>query len=222
MYRERNLVAVQCSSCLACVRYFAWLTCLALLRCALHEICTSPYRASAKQVTFGKLKIAQNMGNRFSHVAFKGAALYLPILNLSMAHQIRFRFVVQTRASFTRLSWKQPRFLAIQIPFGRNTAFQTNKRCNGSELLKGRVSYALEPRFLSYLFSFARFSGRVPQQREPITAVPWRPDHNIGNSVPYSLRMMSGFFNVPQLFYDKGCETGPPAYIPYPDRGLTS
>ena len=140
------------------------------------------------------------MGNRFSHVAFKGDALYLPILNLSMAHQIRFRFVVQTRASFTRLSWKQPRFLAIQIPFGRNTAFQTNKRCNGSELLKGRVSCALEPRFLSYLFSFARFSGRVPQQRERITAVPWRPDHNIGNSVPYSLRMMSGFFTSHSCF----------------------
>ena len=38
--------------------------------------------------------------------------------------------------------------------------------------------------------------------------------------MPYSLRIVCGFFNVPQLFYDKGCETGPPAYTgsPYPKR----
>ena len=34
-----------------------------------------------------------------------------------------------------------------------------------------------------------------------------RPDHNTGNYVPYSLRTVSGFFNVPQLF-NKDCETG--------------
>ena len=34
----------------------------------------------------------------------------------------------------------------------------------------------------------------------------------------YSLRIVCGFFNVPQLFYNKGCETGPPAYSPYPRR----
>ena len=42
------------------------------------------------------------------------------------------------------------------------------------------------------------------------------PDHNTGNFMPYSLRIVCGFFNVPQLF--KGCETGPPAYSPYPRR----
>ena len=27
---------------------------------------------------------------------------------------------------------------------------------------------------------------------------------------------MYGFFHVPQLFANQGCETGPPAYGPYP------
>ena len=42
------------------------------------------------------------------------------------------------------------------------------------------------------------------------------PDHNTGNSMPYPLRIVCGFLNVPQLFKD--CETGPPAYSPYPKR----
>ena len=41
------------------------------------------------------------------------------------------------------------------------------------------------------------------------------PEQN-GNFLPYSLRIVCGFFNVPQLF--KGCETGPPAYSPYPRK----
>ena len=72
-----------------------------------------------------------------------------------------------------------------------------------------------------YLFNYLALPGflaGMPQQRKPITAGPWRPDHNTGNSVPYSLRIVCGFFNIPQLFYDKGCETGPPAYGPYPRR----
>ena len=36
------------------------------------------------------------------------------------------------------------------------------------------------------------------------------PDHNTGESMPYYLRVVCEFFNVPQLF--KGCETGPPDY----------
>jgi len=52
--------------------------------------------------------------------------------------------------------------------------------------------------FYFILFSFTRFFlVGIPQQREPITAVPWRPDHNTGNSVPYSLGIVCGFFNVP-------------------------
>ena len=34
--------------------------------------------------------------------------------------------------------------------------------------------------------------------------------------MPYSLRLVCVFFNVPQLI--DGCETGPPAYSPYPRR----
>ena len=44
-----------------------------------------------------------------------------------------------------------------------------------------------------------------------------RTDHNTGNSVPYSFRLVCGFFSVPQ-FMNKGSETGPPAYCPYPRR----
>ena len=36
--------------------------------------------------------------------------------------------------------------------------------------------------------------------------------------MPYSLRIVCGFFNVPQLF--KGCEKGPAAYSPYPRRQM--
>ena len=36
--------------------------------------------------------------------------------------------------------------------------------------------------------------------------------------MPYSLRIVCGFFNVPQLIPTRGCETGPPAYSPYPKR----
>ena len=37
-----------------------------------------------------------------------------------------------------------------------------------------------------------------------------RPDHNTKNSVPYSLREVRGFFNVPA-----NQETGPTVYRPY-------
>ena len=36
--------------------------------------------------------------------------------------------------------------------------------------------------------------------------------------MPYSLRIVSGFFNVPQLFVNRCCETGPLASSPYPRR----
>ena len=51
-----------------------------------------------------------------------------------------------------------------------------------------------------------------------------RPDHNTGNYVPYSLRTVSGFFNVPlsELFTNKGCETGPTVYRPYPRRHVSA
>lgn len=39
-----------------------------------------------------------------------------------------------------------------------------------------------------------------------------RPDHNTENFVPFSLRIVYGFFQVPPLFANQGCETGPLAY----------
>ena len=35
-----------------------------------------------------------------------------------------------------------------------------------------------------------------------------RPDHNTGNYVPYSLRTVNGFFNVPQSYYEQGLRDG--------------
>ena len=48
---------------------------------------------------------------------------------------------------------------------------------------------------------------------KPATIFCWRerPDPNTGNSMPYSLRIVCGFFNVPWLFANKCCETRPPA-----------
>ena len=46
-----------------------------------------------------------------------------------------------------------------------------------------------------------------------------RLDHNTGDYAPYSYRTVSGFFNVPYyLISNKGYETGPPVYSPYPRR----
>ena len=44
-----------------------------------------------------------------------------------------------------------------------------------------------------------------------------KPDQNIGDYVPYSYRIVSGFFNIPYyLISNKGYETRPPVYSPYP------
>ena len=43
-----------------------------------------------------------------------------------------------------------------------------------------------------------------------------RSDHNTGDYVPYSYRIVSGFFNVQYyLIANKGYEMGPPVYSPY-------
>ena len=61
--------------------------------------------------------------------------------------------------------------------------------------------------------SGCRFSPYVISPHLP------RPHHNTGNHVPYSLRTVSGFFNVPQrVITNKGCETGPTVCRPYPRR----
>ena len=54
-----------------------------------------------------------------------------------------------------------------------------------------------------YLFSFARlfFSGKDTATAWANCCGPERSDHNTGNSVPYSLRIVCGFLiNVPQIF----------------------
>ena len=43
-----------------------------------------------------------------------------------------------------------------------------------------------------------------------------RPENNTGNYVPYSLREVCGFFNVPCTSTEKMQETGPTAFRPYP------
>ena len=73
MYRERTLVAVQCSSMLS-VREILCL--IDVLGFAVHEICTSPYRASAKHVTFGKLKIPQNGEHIFTCGVQRGCVIF--------------------------------------------------------------------------------------------------------------------------------------------------
>ena len=60
--------------------------------------------------------------------------------------------------------------------------------------------------FTIFLVQQVEFTGAPRTERV-------MPDHNTGNLMP-SLRIVYGFFNVPQLFK----ETGPPAYSPYPRR----
>ena len=44
-------------------------------------------------------------------------------------------------------------------------------------------------------------------------------NHYTDHCVPYSLRRVCGFFNVPQIYYmARACETGPTVYRPYPRR----
>ena len=44
-----------------------------------------------------------------------------------------------------------------------------------------------------------------------------RTEHNVGNSMRYSLRIVCGFIYVPEstLSVLKGCEAGPTVYHPY-------
>ena len=61
------------------------------------------------------------------------------------------------------------------------------------------------------VYNFILRSERCPVQI--------RSDHNTGDYVPYSYQIVSGFFNVPYyLISNKGHETGPPVYSPYPRR----
>ena len=86
------------------------------------------------------------------------------------------------------------------------SAFST---CIYSNALYNTLWGTLPDCFTTFLVQQVEFTGAPRTERV-------MPDHNTGNLMPYSLRIVCGFFNVPQLF--KGCETGPPAYSPYPRR----
>ena len=45
-----------------------------------------------------------------------------------------------------------------------------------------------------------------------------RPDHNTGNYVPYSCEQCVGSLTSHKVIMNKGCETGPTIYRPYPRR----
>ena len=46
----------------------------------------------------------------------------------------------------------------------------------------------------------------------------WKPDHNTGNHVPYSCEQCVGSLTSHKVIMNKGCETGPTIYRPYPRR----
>ena len=46
----------------------------------------------------------------------------------------------------------------------------------------------------------------------------WKPDHNTGNYVPYSYKQCVGSLTSHRVIMNKGCETGPTIYRPYPRR----
>ena len=76
--------------------------------------------------------------------------------------------------------------------------------------------------YFTLLYNYS-WSGRGEERNfsSQLTPNPYnhRSEHNTGNSMPYSSQIVCGFFNVPQILYKpKGCETGPPAYSPYPRR----
>ena len=75
--------------------------------------------------------------------------------------------------------------------------------------LWGTLPDCFMAQFTIFLVQQVEFTGAPRTERV-------MPDHNTGNLMPYSLWIVCGFFNLPQLF--KGCETGPPAYSPYVRR----
>ena len=69
------------------------------------------------------------------------------------------------------------------------------------------------PLFLFIVFYFIRFGNYWQGHRNSMTPItagpqqslpPWEIDYHTGDYVPYSLRTVCGFFNVPQNLYMKG------------------
>ena len=78
--------------------------------------------------------------------------------------------------------------------------------------LWGTLADCFMAQFTIFLVQQVEFTGAP--RREWV--MPQHRDLHALLFMPYSLRIVRGFFNVPQLF--KGCETGLPAYSPYPRR----
>ena len=68
--------------------------------------------------------------------------------------------------------------------------------------------------------SFGSYSADVDLLYPP-THIHTEDSHNTANFIPYSSRIVFGFFNVPlgtNEHVEVICEMGPPAYRPYPRR----
>ena len=70
---------------------------------------------------------------------------------------------------------------------------------------KRHCSLVLKQFLFSFCFCFCSFLHRSARwyangTLSPMRGISLRPDNNTGNSVPYSLRIVCGFFNIPQLF----------------------
>ena len=92
---------------------------------------------------------------------------------------------------------------------------------------------SLNGRIDLYLYLYFYWAGFTVAQREraqedfnvPYEGAPPHPPHicirktATAPGSPYSFRIVRGFFYVPQNYqHSRNCETGPPAYRPYPRR----
>ena len=61
----------------------------------------------------------------------------------------------------------------------------------GRQLVKVPLAAALNAQLISPTQLTHAYEGRKDR----------RPDHNTGNSLPYSFRIVCGFFNIPQCYF---------------------
>ena len=108
------------------------------------------------------------------------------------------------RFQFWNLTPRQTKFSSILQPYtGQNTKSPS------------WVTFTVQPKwslgawvlgyYTRFCFCFCSFLHRSARwyangTLSPMRGISLRPDHNTGISVTYSLRIVCGFFNVPQLF----------------------